>query len=220
MSNASSGKRAQDDVDRVRGEIAELRASRRRLAVAAQADRRAIERDLHDGVQQQLVALALELQGLARLVDGDSGAAKALVVEMAGTVREAVDQATRLATRIYPQILGGRGFAGALRSAAHEAGVTVVVEVPANANYPPEIATAVYWTFIEALSSASAGSETEVRAFDDDGGMAFEITIAERHPGALLERLRDRVEALDGRLNVEDREDGGSRIQGWLRLPR
>jgi signal transduction histidine kinase len=220
MSNASSGKRAQDDLDLLHRQLAELRASRRRLAVAAQADRRAIERDLHDGVQQQLVALALELQGLARLLDGDSGAAKTLVVEMAGTVREAVDQTARLATRIYPQILDGRGFAGAIRAAATEAGVTVVVGVPANVDYPPEVAIAAYWTFIEALSSASAGSETGFRAFDLNGGVGLEITIAERHPAALLERLRDRIEALDGRLNVEERDDGGSRIQGWLPLPR
>jgi len=219
MSKASSGKRTQADVDRLQGEIADLRASRRRLAVAAQADRRAIERDLHDGVQQHLVAIAVELQGLSRLVAGDQGAARAALVEIRGIVREAVDQAAKLATMVYPQSLGGRGFASALRSAANDAGITVLVDVPANADYPAEIATVVYWTFRDAVSSASAGSETAVHVSDVDGGVAFEITIAERHAEAVLERLRDRVEALDGRLDVEDREGVGSRLQGWLPLP-
>src|SRR5690349_24786656 len=100
------------------GQIAELRASRRRLAGAADADRRAIERELHDGLQQDLAALALDLQRMVRLAEGDVAAAKVLAVEMTDIVREALDEAARLATKIYPQILDGRGFAGALRSAA------------------------------------------------------------------------------------------------------
>lgn len=216
MSNAGSGEHVREVVDRLQGEVAELRNSRKRVAEAAHADRRAIERALHDGVQQSLVALAVDLQRLAGLVDGDPGAAKVLLDEMATNVREALDEATQLAQRIYPPLPGGRGLASALRSAAESAGVTVVVDVPVRADYPPEITTAVYWSFVEALSSASRGSQATIRVLDADGALTFEVAIAGRHPEGRLDRLRDRIEALDGRFSVDDGDDGRSRIHGWL----
>lgn len=220
MSNARSGQRLREAVDRLRREVAELRASRKRLAEAAYADRRAIERALHDGVQQGLVALAVDLRRLAGLVDGDPAAAKALLDEMAANVREALNEAAELAQSVYPPLLEGRGFAGAMRSAAERAGVTIVVDVPAAAGYPPEITAAVYWSCVEALSSASHGSQARVSLLDADGALTFEVEVAGRHPAGRLDRLRDRIEALDGRLSVDDWGDGGSRVHGWLPLSR
>jgi len=205
--------------DRLSDEVAELRGSRRRVAMAAHADRRAIERDLHDGVQQHLVGLAVDLQSAAGLVDGDAASAKALLAEIAGHVREALDETTKLATRVYPPMLEGRGFASTLRSAASGAGVTALVDVPDVASYPPEITAALSWTWAEALSSAPAGSEATISVLDGDGGLTFEVTIAGHHPEGRLERLRDRIGALDGRLSVDEEEDGGSRLQGWVPLP-
>jgi signal transduction histidine kinase len=220
VSNAGSGEQLQDVADRLRGEVAELRRSRRRLAEAAHADRRAIERALHDGVQQHLVALAGDLRRLAGLVDGDPAATKALLDEMAANVREALDETTELAQRVYPPLLEGRGFASAMRSAAESAGVTVLVDVSAGAGYPPEITAAVYWSCVEALSSASRGSQATVSVLDADGVLTFEVAVAGHHPEGRLERLRDRIEALDGRVRVDDGQDGGSRIHGWLPLSR
>ena len=220
MSNAGSGEQLQDVVDRLRGEVAELRRSRKRLAEAAHADRRAIERALHDGAQQHLVALAVDLRRLAGLVDSHPDAAKALLGEMAANVREALTETTVLAQKVYPPLLEGRGFATALRSAAESAGVTAVIDVPAGADYPPEISTAVYWSCVEALSSASAGSQATVSVRDADGALTFEVAVAGRHPEARLDRLRDRIEALDGRVSVDDGHDGGARVHGWLPLPR
>ncbi len=108
-------------MDRLQGEIADLRRSRRRLVAAADADRRAIERELHDGVQQQLVALAVDLRRLAGLIDDDPMAAKALVDELTANVRAAMTETTELAERIYPPLLAARGLASALRSAAERA---------------------------------------------------------------------------------------------------
>ena len=218
MSNAGSFEGLRAVVDRLQDEVAELRRSRRRVAEAAQADRRAIERDLHDGVQQQLVALNVELQRAAGLAERDPAAAKALLGEMAANVREALDGATRLATRVYPSMLEGRGFAGALRSAASSAGVTGQIDVPGVVGCPPEITAALYWTWDEALSSASPGSEATISVLNAEGGLTFEITIAGRHPEGRLQRMRDRIEALDGRLSVDDRESGGSRLQGRVPL--
>lgn len=220
MSNAGYGEQTQDDIDRLRGEVADLRRSRERLAEAAHADRRAIERDLHDGVQQHLVALAVDLRRLAGLLDSDPDAARTLLDEMAANVRQALDESTELAQRIYPQLLGARGLASAIRSAAESAGVTVQVDVPAATAYPPQITTAIYWFCVEALSSASRGSEATVSVLDADGGLTFKVEVAGYHPATRLDRLRDRIEALDGRFIAADWQDGNSRIHGWLPLSR
>ena len=220
MPNAGSGELLREVVDRLQAEVAALRQSRRRLAEAGYADRRAIERDLHDGVQQHLVALAVDLQHLAGLVDRDPVAAKALLDEMAAHVREALEESTDLAQTIYPPLLDARGFASTIRSAAQSAGVTVLVDSTVGAGYQPEIAAAVYWSCVEALSSASLGSQAAVTVIDADGALTFEIAIAGHLADGHLERLRDRIEALDGRVSVDNRQDGGSRVHGWLPLSR
>ena len=97
VSNSGPGEQPQEAVDRLQDEVAALRRSRRRLVEAADADRRAIERDLHDGVQQHLVALAVDLRRLAGLIDADPVAAQALVDEMTVNVRTAMAEATALA---------------------------------------------------------------------------------------------------------------------------
>ena len=219
MSNAGSGEQPQDVVERLQAEVAELRRSRRRLVDVASTDRRAIERALHDGIQQHLVALAVDLRRLAGLVDGHP-AAKALLDEMAANHRVALTEMTELAQKVYPSLLEGRGFAAALRSAAESAGVTILVDVPAGADHPPEITAAVYWSCVEALSSASRGSHATVSVLDADGGLTFEVAIAGHHPEGRLARLRDRIEALDGRISVDEGQAGGSHVHGWLPLSR
>jgi signal transduction histidine kinase len=220
MPNAGSDEELKDEVDRLHRELAELRLSRNRLAEAAHGDRRAIERALHDGVLQHLVVLAVDLRRLAGLVEGDPAAAKALLDEMAAKAREALDETTELSQAIYPALLEARGFASAIRFAAERAGVTVVVDVPAGAGYPPEVTTAVYWSCVEALSSASRGSQATVSVLDADDGLTFEVAIAGHHPEERLARLRDRIEALDGRVRLDEGHDGGSRVHGWLPLSR
>lgn len=218
VSNARSGLKPQDVVDRLHGEVAELRRSRKRLVEGADADRRAIERALHDGVQQHLVALSVDLRRLAGLVDGDPAAARVLLGEMAANVLEALNETTELAQRIYPPLLEARGLASALRSAAVSAGVTALVDVPAGAGYSPEITDAVYWSCVDALASASPGSQATISVLDADGALTFEIAVAGHHPEGRLDRLRDRVEALDGRVSVDEGQEGGARVHGWLPL--
>jgi signal transduction histidine kinase len=220
VSNAGSDEQLRDAVDRLQGEVAELRRSRRRLAEAAHGDRRAIERALHDGVQQYLVAFAVDLRRMSGLLDRDRVAAKALLDELAVNVREALDETTELARRIYPPLLDSRGLASALRSAAEGAGVTLRVDIPSTAGYPPECTTAVYWSCIEALSSAPPGSEATVRVLGADGALTFEIAIVGQLADDRLEGLRDRIEALEGRVTVEHTKDGGSRVHGRLSLSR
>ena len=113
----------------------------------------------------------------------------------------------------------GRGLASALRSAAETAGVTALVDV-LPAGYTPEIAAAVYWSCVDALSSASRGSRATVSVLDADGTLRFEVAVAGDHPEGRFNSLRDRIEALDGGVTLDDRPEGGVLIQGWLPLPR
>jgi signal transduction histidine kinase len=219
VSNPAARERPQDVVERLRGEVTELRRSRRRLVEAATADRKALERDLHDGVQQHLVALAVDLRRLSDLVDDPPAAAHQLLDEMAANLREAMVEATALAEKVYPPLLEGRGLAASLRSAAERSGITIVVDVPAGAGYPPEITAAVYWSCVEALASASLGSQATVSVQDADGALTFEIAVAGRQPVARIDRLRDRIEALDGRLTISD-DELVSRVHVWLPLSR
>jgi signal transduction histidine kinase len=152
-------------------------------------------------------------------VDGDSAAAKALLDEMAANVREALTETTELAQKIYPPLLEGRAFATALRSAADSAGIMVLVDVPAAADYPPEISSAVYWSCVEAMACASPGSQATVSVSEVDDALNFEVAVAGSDLKASLDRLRDRIEALDGRLTVDEGKLS-SRVQGWLPLSR
>jgi signal transduction histidine kinase len=219
-SHGGPGEPLQDVVDRLQGDVADLRGSRRRLVEAAHADRRALERALHDGVQQHLVALAADVQRLAGLVDRDPPAAKALLDEMAVNLRQALAQTMALAQEVYPPLLEGRGLATSLRSAAASAGVTINVDVSPGTDYPPEISTAVYWSCVEALSSASPGSEARVSVRHAAGALTFEVAVAGHLAEERLDLMRDRIEALAGRLSADDAQDGGSRVHGWLPLSR
>jgi signal transduction histidine kinase len=200
------------------GDVEELRASRRRLVLAADAERRSIERDLHNGVQQHLVALAVNLQLADQSMDTDPAAAKSLLAAMSRDVRQALDETAELAQRIYPPLLEAGGLAVALRSAAVSAGVRASLDVVAGASYPPEVAAALYWCCLEALEHAGVGGEATVTVRDEDGAVAFEVIEDGSRSDAGLDGLRDRVEALGGRLTITSEPGSGTRISGSLPL--
>jgi signal transduction histidine kinase len=204
-------------LDSLRLELAELRASRKRLVLAADAVCRRIEHELHDGVQQHLVALAVNLQLAAQAADSDPAATKALLEEMGRDVQQALDEAAQLAERIYPPLLEASGLAAALRSAAVRTGVRASLEFATDA-YPPEVAGAIYWCCLEVLEHADAGAQATITVRDDEGAVAFEIVEDGDHSDPGLERLRDRVEALGGRLTIRSEPDRGTRVSGSLPL--
>lgn len=105
--------------------------------MAADADRRTIERDLHDGVHQHLIALAVNLQLAGEAVGSDPSAAKTLLEEMGRDVQQALDETALLAQRTYPAPLEPRGLAALLRSAAVSAAVPASVEVAVSSSDPP-----------------------------------------------------------------------------------
>ena len=206
------------ELDRLRLEVAELRASRRRLALATDTERRAIERELHERVQQQLVALAVNLQLAGRSAETDPAATKALLAELGRDVQQALDETGQLAERIYPPLLDAGGLAAALRSAAVNAEVRVSLDVPAGAGYPPEVATGVYWCCLGVLEHAGAGARATVTVRDEEGAVTFEIVADGSGSAAGLSRLRDRVEALGGHLTIRSESGGGTRVSGAFPL--
>lgn len=209
-----------EELDGLRAEVAELRASRERLVVAADADHRRIERDLHEVVQQHLVALAVNLQLCGPLLDADPAAAKPLLDEMRRDVQQALDDTTRLAERVYPPLLEIGGLAAALRSAAVSAGIAASVAVSAGPTCPPEVVRTVYLCWLDALDRAVRGTRATVTVREEEGALSFELVNEGARPAAAggearagLDGLRDRVEALGGRLTVDT---GRARMYGSL----
>jgi signal transduction histidine kinase len=191
------------------------RAARERLVLAADADRRTIEHELHSGVHQYLIALATTLQLARRAADSDPAAVDALLDDMERDVRRALDEASLLAQRIYPSALELGGLAALLRSAAVQAGVPATVDVSADSSYEPEIAMTVYLCWLAAL--ASGKSETQAMIGVKEVGDTLTFELAAEALDADFDRLRDRVEALDGSLAIES-EPGGVRLSGSLPL--
>jgi signal transduction histidine kinase len=207
-----------DELQRLRAEVAELRASRARLVCAADAGRRGIERDLHDGVQQHLIALAVNIQLVAQLVDADPTAAKALLAEMERDLVEALDETARLAQQVYAALPEAGGLAAALRAAAVSAGVPASVEVSAGSPYPAEISRTVYLCWLESLDHAGGEARATAVVREENGALSFEFVGVGR--ASNLEALRDRVEALGGGLTTEPAAGHGTRIYGSLPLSR
>jgi signal transduction histidine kinase len=191
-----------------------VRASRRRLVLAADAQLRRIEHDLHEGVQQHLIALAVSAQLVSRSMDTDPATATKLLDQMERDVQQALDEASRIAQRINPPLESG-GLAAALRAAAASGRVPASVEVAARASCPREVAVTVYRCWLEALDHATVQATVTVGA--DEAELAFVITGSEI-PGDELRRLRDRVEALDGQLTTRSEPGGGTSITGSLPL--
>jgi signal transduction histidine kinase len=191
------GTDVQRELDGLRLEVAELRASRRRLALADDADRRRIERALHDGVQQQLVGLAADLEFTARSMDADPAALKSLLTEMAHDVRQALEEAQTLADQIYPPLLETGGLSAALRSAA------------ARANVPIRC--------LDVLERAGAHTPMAVTVLSEERALTFEIVV-DRDLDREWLRLSDRVEALGGRLTIPSGPGNETRVTGSLPL--
>lgn len=199
-------------------QIEVLRASRKRLVLAAAEDRGRIERELHDGPLQRLVALAVELQQARRLVTADPPAAGALIGEIAIEVQEALDALRALAHRIHPPLLEAGGLRAALRITASMLDVPTRVQVPEGATLPPELARAVYFSCVDALEHLGERAKIAIAVRQEEGTVVFEI-IAEGSDSATadsdLTLMRDRLEALGGRLTIES-EPGHTGISGSL----
>ena len=204
---------SQESLDRLEREVAELRASRRRLAVADDAERRRLERELHDGTQQRLFALAVNLQLAREIVETDLAAAIRVLDELGGDVQRALAEAASLAQRIYPPLLESGGLADALRAAAARTGARARIEVSPLDGCPPVQAGATYFCCLDVLERAGKGARAEIEVRRVDRALAFEIVVAPLPDGA-LGLLGDRVAALEGTLVVAQEAGDAVRVSG------
>jgi signal transduction histidine kinase len=227
---------ADDSLADLQLQVAELRASRARLVAVADAERRSIERALHDGAQQHLVALAINLQLAQQLVGSDLEGAKKLLEEIGRDVREALETVRDLAHRIYPPLLLDRGLAEALRAAASGVAARTRVEADGLDRYPPEIEAAVYFCCLEALRNADRhagdGALATIRVWHDEGTLHFEVGddgVGFEHAqargtgtgtGTGLTNVSDWLAGLDGQLAISSDLGRGTRVQGTIPVPR
>jgi signal transduction histidine kinase len=203
--------------------IEELSTARARLIEAGDAERRRLERDLHDGAQSRLVALALKLR-LARTQLEPGSRAATLLEESSAELQASLDELRALARGIHPAVLTQRGLAAALRALADRAPGPVEIEGVPPERLPPAIETAVYFVVAEALTNvakyadARSATVTLTRAA---GELAVEVADdgvggADAASGTGLRGVTDRVGALGGRLELESPSGGGTRVRARI----
>jgi signal transduction histidine kinase len=209
----------------LRAKLDELRASRRRLVEAQDSERRRIERNIHDGAQQQLVALGVKLSLAQRLLRGDADAADRMLDELRGEATQALEDLRELARGIYPPLLADRGLVEAVQAQARKAPFPVQVEaVGPIGRQPQEVEAAVYFCVLEALQNVgkyAGASQVEVRIltagsflhFDvTDDGAGFDTTVTSYGTG--LQGMTDRLGALGGGLTVTSAPGNGTTVTG------
>jgi len=217
-------------VRELQSSLRELSESRARIVTVGAQARRRIERDLHDGAQQRLVALRAHL-GLEseRLRAGSPHSADALD-NLALIVDETIDEVRSIARGIYPSLLADRGLVEALRAAALGAPLAARVDAEGVGRYDPEIETTVYYACIEALQNAAkhaAGATGVWISMSDTGNLRFEVyddgagfAVASHSPGTGLTNLRDRLAAVGGVVTIESEIGVGTRVAGMLPVRR
>jgi signal transduction histidine kinase len=220
----------QESLEEVKRQAEELRASRTRVVAAGDAERRRIERDLHDGAQQHLVALAVTVRLARQIADTDPEQTKAMLDELGGSLQEAVQELRNLAHGIYPPVLMDRGLPAALEAAAGRAALPTDVRAQGVERFPQQTEAAVYFCCLEALQNAGKhageGATATVTVRRDPEGLVFEVadtgagfdmgTGAAKGHGFV--NMSDRIGAIGGKLRVESAPGKGTRISGVIPL--
>ncbi len=204
----------------LRARVEDVRRSRERLIEVGLAERRALERNLHDGAQQRLVALALSLRLARQGIDADPGGAKLLLDEAIDQLAEATAELRELARGIHPAVLSDRGLDAALEALAGRAPVPVdLVETPHD-RLPMPIEAAAYYVVADALTNATkyaAASRATVRIKRENHVVTVQVRDdgiggADPEGGSGLRGLADRLAALDGRLDVDSAAGHGTTV--------
>jgi signal transduction histidine kinase len=218
----------QASLEQLRIQAAELQASRGRLVAAADSERRRIERNLHDGAQQHLVALSTKVRLIEQLAERDPARARALQGQLQADAGAALEELRVLAHGIYPPLLSSGGLREALAGACRKAALPSVVEAEGIERYQPEVEAAVYFSCVEALQNAAKyagpGASARVRLWEEAGGLLFEVADdgggfdSSARDGAGLTNMRDRLGAVGGTLRVESAPGQGTRVHGAVPL--
>jgi signal transduction histidine kinase len=206
--------------------IEELRASRRRIVAAQDERAKKLERDIHDGAQQQLVALAVKQRIAASLVGKDEEKLRTMLEGLQAETTDALENLRDLARGIYPPLLADKGLAEALTAQARKASVPVHVESDGIGRYPQEIESALYFCCLEALQNVAKyanATRVDLRLSESadelsfevrDDGHGFDASSARRGSG--LQGMADRLEAVGGRLEVRSSPGTGTTVSGQV----
>jgi signal transduction histidine kinase len=204
--------------------LEELRVSRQRLVRAQDEERRRLERDLHDGAQQHLVAFKVKLGLVEALTARSPERATAMLGQLETDADDALETLRELAHGIYPPLLAERGLEAALRAQARRAAVPVEVAAEGVARQAPEVEATLYFCVLEALQNVqkyAGASRADVRLHEAGGELGFEVVddgrgfdVAAAERGAGLANMADRLEALDGRLQVRSTAGRGTVVSG------
>ncbi len=209
--------------------VRELRASRARILTAADDERRRIERDLHDGAQQRLVALCIHLELAAERTEPERPDEAAALRGLADEVEQALADIRTLSHGVYPAMLADRGLAEAVRSAALRAPVPTSVEVHGVEQYPPEISSAVYFCCLEALQNIAkhAHGAQSAHILLREAGSVLYFTVSDDGPGLTrsgarvgtgMLNMHDRMKTVGGQLTVQSRPGEGAEVSGRIPL--
>lgn len=217
-----------DDAARLAERVEQLSAQRQQILDAVDAERRRIERNLHDGVQQQLVAIGIDVaRAQARLAD-DPETAAALLGEARDKLRGSIGELRLIGRGLHPSVLDDRGLDAALSSVVAGSPIPIAVEVTASTDLPDDVATTAYYVASEAVTNIlkhSGARVASVTVDETDGGEALRITVhddgrggADPRRGTGLVGMRARVEGLDGRLELLSPEGGPTMLVAALPL--
>jgi signal transduction histidine kinase len=206
--------------------IEELRASRRRIVTAQDERAKQLERNLHDGAQQQLVALGVQLGLAHRLATRDAPEMADTLDRLRSQATDALENLRDLARGIYPPLLADKGLVVALDAQARKAALPVQVEGAEIGRYPQEVEAAVYFCVLEALQNVAKyanASNARVRLAEDSGAITFAVIDdgagfdPTRTPlGTGLQGMRDRLEALSGTLTIDSSPGAGTSVLGAI----
>lgn len=204
--------------------IEELRASRQRLVAAQDEERRRLERNIHDGVQQQLVALNVQLGLLANVASRDPEQAATMATGLQTRTMSTLEDLRDLARGIYPPLLADKGLAAAIGSQARKAAVATTVRAEDVGRYPQDVEAAVYFTVLEAMNNVAKYAEAtsaDVSLAQRNGSLEFTVhddgrgfDPAATGYGTGLQGIADRLDAVGGTLRIESAPGRGTTISG------
>jgi signal transduction histidine kinase len=225
--NAQLDSALQNTLDELRAQADALRESRARIVASGDAERRRLERNLHDGAQQNLVALAVNLR-LARDMLDEPEAAGQMLDQMAEDLKVTIADLRDLAHGIYPPLLADSGLGRALEAAASRSPLAVTVIAPGSRRYSADIEAAVYFCCLEALQNAAkhaAGADVEVRLWEESGGLLFSVRddgpgfdVALARLGHGYANMADRLGAIGGTIRWQSEPGHGATVQGSIPL--
>jgi signal transduction histidine kinase len=206
--------------------IEEIRASRHRLVTAQDEERRRLERNIHDGAQQQLVSLAVKLRLARSSLAKDPVQADLMLQSLESDAAEAMENLRDLARGVYPPLLADQGLAAALQAQARKTSVPVEIEPDGIGRYPQEAEAAVYFCVLEALQNVAkyaqaskavvrlSATDRDLRFEVSDDGVGFDPAATARGSGT--QNMADRVAALGGELDIRSQPDLGTTIRGRI----